>query len=169
MFSLQQLERIEKSEKENDLLWKISDDLKRFKETTKGYPIIMGRKTFDSIGRPLPKRINIIVTRDESYRQEGCVVVHSIEKAFETAKNTGAEKIFVIGGGEIYKQALPFATHLDLTRIDAGDDGADAFFPEFENEFKEVAKEKPREGKRGSIHVCTIPKKVVDLLFPNKR
>jgi dihydrofolate reductase len=131
--------------KDGDLLWRISDDLQRFKQVTSGYPIIMGRKTFESIGRPLPKRINIIVTRDTEYRQEGCVVVHTIEKALEAAKSTGAEKIFIIGGGEIYGAALPYADRLDLTLIEAEDKEADVFFPEFENQFREVSKEKPQE------------------------
>lgn len=131
--------------KNGDLIWRLSSDLKRFKEKTNGNPIIMGRKTFESIGRPLPKRVNIIVTRDTTYHNEGCVVAHSVEQAIETAKNTGAEKVFVIGGSEIYKQALPFAHTLDLTLIDAEDGDADVFFPEFRNEFKEVSKEKPRE------------------------
>lgn len=131
--------------KQGDLIWRISDDLKHFREVTKGNSIIMGRKTYESIGRPLPKRVNIIVTRDPEYHQDGCVVVHSLEKAIETAKNTGTEKIYVIGGGEIYKQALPFATSLDLTLIDAEELQADVFFPEFEDQFTKVSEEDPRE------------------------
>lgn len=131
--------------KGNDLVWRLSDDLKRFRLETKGSPIIMGRKTFESIGRPLPKRINIIVTRNTEYRQDGCVVVNTIEQAIESAKNTGAEKIFVIGGGEIYAQALPFATVLDLTLVDAEDLEANIFFPEFENDFEKTSEMEPRE------------------------
>jgi len=137
-----------------DLIWRISDDLKRFKELTSGHPIVMGRKTFESIGRPLPKRVNIIVTRDTEYRQEGCVVVHSIEQALETAKNSGAEKIFIIGGGEIYKAALPFADTLELTLIDAEEPEADVFFPEFENEFIEKSRKEKRE--ENGIHYSWV-------------
>ena len=128
-----------------DLIWRISEDLKHFKELTNGFPIIMGRKTFESIGNPLPKRMNIIVTRDTNYKYENCVVVNSIEQAIETAKNTGAEKIFVIGGGEIYKQTLKYAGQLDLTLIDAEEPEADVFFPEFEDKFKKISEEEPCE------------------------
>ena len=131
--------------KGNDLIWRLGDDLKRFKEQTKRNAVIMGRKTFESIGRPLPKRVNIIVTRNTDYKQEGCVVVNSIEQAIEAAKNTGVEKIFVIGGAEIYTLALPFADALDLTLVDAEDKDADVFFPEFENEFTQVSAEDPKQ------------------------
>ena len=127
-----------------DLIWRLSDDLKRFRELTKGFPIIMGRKTFESIGKPLPGRINIIVTRNTELRCAGCIVVNSIEKALEVSKNVGAEKTFIIGGGEIYKAALPYTTHLELTHIDAEESKATTFFPEFENDFEEILKEKPR-------------------------
>lgn len=131
--------------KRSDLIWPLPTDLKHFRDTTNGFPIIMGRKTFESIGRPLPGRINIIVTRDENYLQENCVVVHSIEHALKTAKNTGAEKTFVIGGGEIYTQALPFADTLDLTLIDAEEAQATAFFPEFESDFEKVSESESQE------------------------
>ena len=131
--------------KKGDLTWRLSSDLKRFKELTTGHPIIMGRKTYESIGRPLPNRMNIIVTRDSTYAREGCTVVHSFEAALAAAKEAGAEKIFVIGGGEIYREALPFADTLALTRIDAEDPGADVFFPEFEESFHTVSEEAPRE------------------------
>lgn len=129
----------------NDLVWRISDDLKRFRSETKGNAVIMGRKTYESIGRPLPKRVNIIVTRNTEYHQEGCVVVNSLEQAIETAKNSGVEKVFVIGGGEIYTLALPYADILDLTLVDAENPNADVFFPEFENEFEKVSEEESRE------------------------
>lgn len=140
-----------------DLLWRISDDLKRFKALTNGFPIVMGRKTFVSIGKALPGRANIIVTRNLDFRHDGVVVAHSIEKAFEVGasmsrrrldmENGGkeGEKIFVIGGGEIYKAALPYATRLELTLVDAENADADVFFPEFESNFKKVSEEEPRE------------------------
>ena len=131
--------------KGNELVWKFEDDLKRFREVTKGHPVIMGKKTFDSIGRVLPKRVNIIITRDTNFRQEGVVVVHSVEQALHTAKNLGADDIYVIGGGEIYRQTLPYADRLDLTIVDAEDKNADIFFPEFEKDFALVSEEEPRE------------------------
>lgn len=145
--------------KGGDLIWRISDDLKRFKELTQRNAVIMGRKTFDSIGKPLPKRVNIIVTRNTDYQQEGCVVVNSIEQALGAAKNTGVEKIFVIGGSEIYQAALPFADGLELTLVDAEDSEADVFFPEFENEFKETSRENTREENGVKYTWVTFKKK----------
>ncbi|MDD5068474.1 MAG: dihydrofolate reductase [Candidatus Pacebacteria bacterium] len=130
---------------ENKLLWRIPEDLKRFKALTMGHPIIMGRKTYESIGRALPGRANIIVTRNKDFKAEGCIVTNTIEEALEKgrASEGGAAEIFVIGGGEIYKQALPFADRLYLTIIHS-EIPADTFFPEYENEFK---KETFREEK----------------------
>lgn len=118
----------------NDLLWRISDDLRRFKALTTGHPIIMGRKTFESIGRPLPGRTNIVVTRDTDWKKEGAMVVHSLEAALTKAKEVDQTDIFIIGGGEIYRQALPYTDRLYLTRVDAEESG-DVFFPSFESEF----------------------------------
>jgi dihydrofolate reductase len=129
----------------NELIWRLSNDLKRFKEVTSGSPIIMGRKTFESIGRPLPGRTNIVVTRNHAYQKEGCVVARSMEEAFALARETGAEKIFVIGGGEIYRAALPFADMLDLTLVDAEEPAANVFFPDFGNEFERVSESETKE------------------------
>lgn len=128
-----------------NLVWRLPGDLRHFKEVTTGHPIIMGRKTYESIGKPLPKRINIVVTRDHSYRAEGVVVVHSLEQALEAARGVGAEKILIIGGGEMYRQALPLATHLNLTFIDAEEPTADIFFPEYEKAFRETSRSEPQE------------------------
>lgn len=124
--------------KNNDLLYRISEDLKRFKSITLGHPIIMGRKTFDSIGKALPGRTNIVITRDTNYEKEGVIAANSLEEALSKAKEIDQEEIFIIGGGEIYKQALPFTTKLYLTKIDADDKDADIFFPEFESHFTKV-------------------------------
>lgn len=121
-----------------ELAWRLKADLKHFKELTTGHPIIMGRKTFDSIGKPLPSRVNIVVTRDTNWSHEGVVVVHSLEKAFSYSHELGTNKMFVIGGGEIYAQALPFATHLELTHIEAEEPRATVFFPPFKEMFNEV-------------------------------
>lgn len=119
--------------KDNDLLWHLPEDFKRFKQITSGHYIIMGRKTFESFPKPLPNRTHIIITRQKEYLVEGCLVggglvVHSLEEALEIAPQN--EEVFIIGGAQIYKQALPFADKIDLTRVHIELD-ADAFFPEF--------------------------------------
>src|SRR6185503_7742279 len=93
--------------KGNQLIWQIPDDLKRFKSLTTGHPIIMGRKTFDSIGRVLPNRTNIVITRDTHWNHEGVVVAHSVEDAIEKGKALDQSEIFIIGGAQIYEAALP--------------------------------------------------------------
>lgn len=110
----------------NTLPWKLPEDLAHFKRTTSGHPIIMGRKTFDSIGRPLPNRRNIVISRNPDWRHEGVEVVSSVEQAI--ALLDGAEG-FVIGGAEIYRQTLPLAARLIITEI-ADSFDCDAFFPE---------------------------------------
>lgn len=127
--------------KNNSLIWKLKNDLKRFKELTTGHPIIMGRKTFESIGRPLPHRTNIVITRQENYKPEGVLVVNSLEKALEEARKIDTNEIFVLGGGEIYNQALPLANRLYLTLV-ADDAQGDTFFPSYKELFsKEVSRE----------------------------
>ncbi len=111
----------------NKLIWHLPADLKRFKEITTGHPIVMGRKTYESIGRPLPNRRNIIITRDEQYEVDGCEVVNSIEEALLLTNND----CFIIGGGEIYKQSLPIAQQIFMTIIDEDFDG-DTNFPELD-------------------------------------
>lgn len=129
----------------NQLSWRISDDFKRVKELTMGHPLIMGRKTHESIGRPLPGRTNIIVTRDQSYKAEGCIVTNSIEDALAEARKADDKEIFIFGGAEIYNLALPYTNHLYLTLIDAEYPEADAYFPEYEEEFIEVTRHSVRE------------------------
>lgn len=120
--------------KKGALPWYIPDELKRFKAITMGHPIIMGRKTHESIGRVLPGRINIVITREPNYLAEGCVVVHSLDEALQKTKN--ADEVFVIGGGQIYAEALPLADKLYLTYIDKEIEG-DIFFPDY-SDFKKV-------------------------------
>lgn len=129
---------------ENELVWRIPDDLKRFKTLTTGHPIIMGRKTFDSIGRPLPNRTNIVITRDAAWTHKGVVTAASVEDALAKGAAAGQEEIFVIGGGQIYTQALPHADRLYLTLIDAEKE-ADAFFPEYEHLFTKKLATESRE------------------------
>lgn len=125
--------------KENDLVWHLPDDFKRFKQLTTGHHIIMGRKTFESFPQPLPNRTHIIVTRNPEYTAKGALVVHSLEKALEIAKED--PQPFIIGGGEIYELALPFAKKIELTRVHS-DFEADTFFPELnENKWELVNEE----------------------------
>lgn len=128
----------------NGLLWKIEGDLPRFKALTTGHPIIMGRKTYESIVRPLPNRTNIVMTRNPDFKPEGVVVVSSIEEALKVAENVGHsvsnKEIFVIGGGEIYKQAMPFIDRLYLTLVD-DEPEADTFFPDYSEFKKEISRE----------------------------
>jgi dihydrofolate reductase len=114
--------------KDNQLLWKLSDDLKLFKKRTSGHAVIMGRKTFESIGKPLPNRINIVISRSKTYHAEGCFIANNLEKALEIAKEqSNEEEVFVIGGEQIYKLAEKIANKLYLTKVNASLEG-DAFF-----------------------------------------
>lgn len=124
---------------EQELLWRIPEDLKRVKQLTMGHPLVMGRKTYESIGKPLPGRTNIIITNQRDYEAAGCVVAHSLDEALEVAKKTdGGEQIYIFGGGEIYKLALPKTTKLVLTLVDSKKDGT-AHFPEYKEDFVKVS------------------------------
>ena len=121
---------------QNKLPWNLPSELKYFRETTKAKPVIMGRKTHDSIGRPMPERLNIIMTRDKDYKANGCIVVNSREDALKAAE--GNNEIMVIGGAEIYKLFFPIANRLYVTKVHGSFKG-DAYFPEFnENEWVKV-------------------------------
>ena len=125
---------------DNALPWRLPDDLKRFRRLTTGHPVIMGRKNHQSIGRPLPDRLNIVVTRDRSFRAPGCTVVHSIADAFAVA-GTAAE-VFVIGGADVYAQTLSAATRMYLTLVHAEISG-DTHFPNFDRrQWTESARER---------------------------
>lgn len=150
--------------KDNKLLWKIPEDFKRYVALTVGHTLIMGRKTYDSIGRPLPRRTNIIVTRDQNFQAAGCIICHSLDDALVEAKKVEANphppfghlppsadakaladkegegkslEIFINGGAQIYEQALPLADKLYLTVVDQEAE-ADAFFPAYEDQFKKI-------------------------------
>lgn len=126
--------------KGNALPWHLPDDLKRFKALTSGKPILMGRRTADSLGRALPKRRNLVLTRGAAVPFAGMQAVASVDEALAIAQGDGDE-LCVIGGGEVYALALPVATHLFLTRVDTVVDGADAFFPRFDaGAWREVAR-----------------------------
>jgi len=134
--------------KDNKLLWYLPRDLKHFKDITTGHAIIMGRKTYDSVGKPLPKRRNIIVTRQD-ITIEGCEVVNSIEAAL--ALCAGEEEVFIVGGAEIYKLALHLTNRIYLTIVHKNFDG-DSFFPEInKQEWKEVLREDHQPDEKNSL------------------
>ena len=127
--------------KDNDLIWYLPADLKRFKKVTSGHHILMGRKTFESIGKPLPNRTTVIITRNKDYKVAGCIVVDSIEKAIEVAK--AAAQVFIIGGAQIYQQAMNsnLVDRLDITEVHHAFE-ADVYFPEITSEdWVQVSKE----------------------------
>jgi dihydrofolate reductase len=128
--------------KDNDLIWRLSEDLKRFKRITSGHSIIMGRLNYESIGRPLPNRTNIIITRQTDYQVEGCVVVNSVEEALNVARENGDDEAFIIGGAQIYRLAMPLVEKIYLTEVHQEFDG-DVFFDELGDEWQEVHREGP--------------------------
>jgi dihydrofolate reductase len=125
--------------KDNELVWHLPNDFKRFKSLTTGHYIIMGRKTFESFPKPLPNRTHVVITRQKDYCPEGCIVVDSIEKAIAICPEN--ETSYIIGGGEIYNLGLPFANQLEITKVHHSFE-ADAFFPEINlREWKELHSE----------------------------
>ena len=115
--------------KHNQLLWHLPDDFKRFKSITSGHHIILGRKTFESFPKPLPNRTHVIITRQNDYTHEGCIIVDSLQKAINLCPKN--EELFIIGGGEIYKQSIDIADKLDITKVHHSFE-ADTFFPEID-------------------------------------
>ena len=127
---------------DDKLPWHIPGDLKYFKGLTMGHHIIMGRKTYESIGRPLPGRTTVIVSRDPGYAQDGCLIAHSLDEAIRLAE--GDDQVFFVGGGSLYEQALPRVGRLYITEIQADYDG-DAHFPEFDRAiWREVSRDRRR-------------------------
>ncbi|MDR6569530.1 dihydrofolate reductase [Chitinophaga ginsengisegetis] len=126
----------------NMLPWRLPLDLKYFKSTTLGKPIVMGRKTFDSLGKPLPGRPNIVITRQTDFQPEGAYVVRSVEEGVEKAKSFGGDELFITGGSQIFEQAWPLVERIYLTRVYAVVHG-DAFFPQLDGaEFELVSDER---------------------------
>lgn len=140
--------------KNNELLWHVPDDLKRFKQLTLGHPIIMGRKTFESIlailGKPLPGRTNIVITRDTTYTHEGAEVTYSLDDAIAKAYEENPKEIHIGGGAEIYRQVLPHVERLHLTFFDDDIEG-DAHFPDITKDFT-VTHEHPSQEHNGLIY-----------------
>lgn len=114
--------------KDNQMIWRLPDDFKRFKQLTTDHYIIMGRKTLESMNGPLPNRTNVVITRQQDYTYEGCTIVNSLDAALAACPQN--EEVFIIGGGEIYKQSLAKANKIELTRVLGINPEADAFFPE---------------------------------------
>ncbi len=128
--------------KDNQLVWHLPDDFKRFKKLTSGHPIIMGRKTFDSFPKLLPNRTHVVITRQDNFRKEGVLVVNSLERAIQSCADD--PQPFVIGGGEIYKMAMKLADKIELTRVH-GTFEADTFFPEIDEKQWKLVSEKFHE------------------------
>ncbi|HYD17616.1 MAG TPA: dihydrofolate reductase [Patescibacteria group bacterium] len=144
------------------LPWEIKSEFQYFKKTTMGYPIIFGRKTLETLGKPLPGRLNIIVTRDTSYQKEGAVVTHRLEDALTIAKDAaekdGKDQVFIGGGAEIYKLALPVCDRLYLTEVHMKPEG-DTIFPAFDrSEWVEVKREfhKAKEGESADYTITVL-------------
>lgn len=134
--------------KGNDLLFKIPEDFARMQKLTMGHPLVMGRKTFESIGRVLPGRTNIVITQNPDFQPQNCVVANSLEEGIEKAKDSpGSDEIFIFGGGQIFKEAIGknLVDTLYLTIVD-GDYHADTFFPDYSN-FKTVSEETHESGE----------------------
>ncbi|MBI1306321.1 MAG: dihydrofolate reductase [Bacteroidetes bacterium] len=136
--------------KDNQLLWHIRDDLQLFKKITLNHVIIMGRKSFESIGKALPKRTNVVITRNADFKAENVLVFNSLKKAVEHFQHQNEREIFVIGGGEIYRQALPIATKLYLSHVNTSVPDADTFFPEVDFNKWECVSEEAFEQNEGN-------------------
>lgn len=126
--------------RDGDLLFRIKPDMKHFRQLTMGHPVVMGRRTWESLGRALPGRRNVVISRNENYRAEGAEVVSSLNEAFRLLGNDTGGEIFIIGGEQIYRQSLEVANRLYITEIDARCDDADVFFPEID---RDIWKESP--------------------------
>ncbi|MDG1804794.1 dihydrofolate reductase [Flavicella sp.] len=145
--------------KDNDLIWHLPADLIRFRKTTTGHHIIMGRNTYESIGKPLPNRTTVIITRNKDYQAEGCIVVNSISEALEIAKSDKSP--FIIGGAQIYKEAIQFVDQLDITEVHHEFE-ADVFFPIIDKTIWEETKRetfKPDEKNKYSYSFVSYRRK----------
>ena len=132
----------------NDIPWRLSTDLKYFKKQTSGHHIIMGRKSFLSIGKPLPNRVNVIVTRDPYFIASNCIVVHSIPEAIEIAENRGETETFITGGGMVYEQTMDLVDRLYITEVDAEPEG-DVHFPEIDySQWELISEDHRQKGER---------------------
>ena len=129
--------------RDNDLPWRLPDDLKRFKALTLGKPVLMGRRTAESLGRALPGRVNLVLTRSGAVPFEGMRAVASLDAALQQARELGAQALYVIGGGEVYALCLPLARRMHLTHVETEVSDADAYFPAFDTAHWRVAHREP--------------------------
>jgi dihydrofolate reductase len=143
--------------KDNTLLWDIPEDMMRFRKLTTGRTVIMGQKTHESIGRPLPNRNNIVLTQDISFEAPGCVVCYSLDEAMRKAQEIEKEEVFVIGGGSVYVQALPLAQRLYLTLVE-GEFEADVFFPEYKGQFQKTIHQECKSDMNYRYEFVTLEK-----------
>ncbi len=139
----------------NQMPWHVPEDFKYFKRVTMGKPVLMGRKTFESIGRPLPGRKNIVITRQSSWTADGVVVCHSLAEAVSLAEQETPEEIMIIGGAQIYEEALPLVDTIYLTRIDRAFDG-DAWFPVITGQWQENVAEQGVSEKQKLPYRCCV-------------
>ncbi|MGX9986817.1 dihydrofolate reductase [Chryseobacterium sp. POL2] len=141
--------------KENQLLWHLPEDLKHFKNLTSGHPIIMGRKTYESIGRALPNRTNIVVSRKDNWFEEGILIVPSLKEAIKHSKKI-SDQVFIIGGGTIYEQTIDLVDKLEVTIVD-GEMGADTFFPKINPKvWIEVNRECHHKDEKNAYDYCFV-------------
>lgn len=142
--------------KDNDLIWHLPADLKFFKKTTLGHTLIMGRKTFESLGNPLPKRESWVITRNENYVAKGVTTFQSLERAIENAEKKGLDTIFILGGGEVYKQSMDLADKLIITEVHENFDG-DTWFPEIDQDiWFETSREEHRADEKNKYNFAFV-------------
>lgn len=144
--------------KNNQLLWHLPNDLKFFKNTTWGMPVIMGRKTFESVNKPLPGRFNIVITRQQDWKADGVITAADLNEAIAKAAETNCKEAFVIGGGEIYKQSMDLAHIIYLTRVHAVIEDADTFFPAMDESKWEQVSIEEFEGDLKHAHPYSFQK-----------
>jgi dihydrofolate reductase len=142
--------------KNNNLVWHLPADLKFFKQTTKGHTLIMGRKTFESLANPLPNRQSWVITRNKEYQKEGITVFHSLESALQAGEKQGLETIFILGGGEIYKQSMGLADKMIITEVHHEFEG-DTYFPEIDPKvWREVAREEHESDEKNKYNFAFV-------------
>lgn len=141
--------------KDNDIPWYLPADLKYFKRKTLDHHILMGRKCYESIGRPLPKRVNVVITRNPFFIASNCLVVHSVDEGLKLAQENGAEEVFIIGGAQIYELSYPFWDRLYLTEVDIEPEG-DVFFQELEMEDWTLVSEEAHQAEGKNEHNYTF-------------
>ena len=143
--------------KNNKLPWYIPEDLRHFKDVTEGHPVIMGRKTYESIGRPLPNRTNIVITRNKHFNAPGCLVVSSLADSVKLAEQKDTNEIFIIGGGQIFEEAITIANKLYLTLVEGDFDG-DVYFPEYQSLFTKVISQSKHQSHGYKYTFLTLSK-----------